>query len=208
MERRYVGSKGTSVRMSGDGDERKIEGYGAIFYDGSAGSEYELWQGVKERIMPGAFDRAIREGDDTRALFNHDANLVLGRTSAGTLALSVDQRGLKYEITPPKSRADVIEAIERGDVTGSSFGFRVTDEGWRMENDVEIREIRGVELFDVSPVTYPAYEGTSVGLRSDGKLDEAKSSRDKWLASQQQERRSVAGKQAVRLRMLEIEQGA
>lgn len=208
MERRYVGSKGTIVRMSGDGDERKIEGYGAIFYDGSAGSEYELWQGVKERIMPGAFDRAIREGDDTRALFNHDANLVLGRTSAGTLALSVDQRGLKYEITPPKSRADVIEAIERGDVTGSSFGFRVTDEGWRMENDVEIREIRGVELFDVSPVTYPAYEGTSVGLRSDGKLDEAKSSRDKWLASQQQERRSVAGKQAVRLRMLEIEQGA
>jgi len=206
MERRYVGSQGTSVRMIGENDTRKIEGYGAIFYDGSAGSEYELWFGVKERIMPGAFDRAIREGDDCRALFNHDANMVLGRTTAGTLALSVDQRGLKYEIDPPASRADVIEAIERGDVTGSSFGFMVTDEDWRMENGTEIREIRGVKLLDVSPVTYPAYEGTSTGLRSDGKLEEAKASRDKWLAAQQEQRSSNASRKAVRTRMIELEQ--
>lgn len=206
MERRYVGSQGTSVRMTGENEARKIEGYGAIFYDGSAGSEYELWRGVKERVMPGAFDRAIRDGDDTRALFNHDANLVLGRTTAGTLRLSVDAKGLKYEIDPPRSRADIIESIERGDVTGSSFGFLVTDEDWRMEEGIEIREIRGVKLMDVSPVTYPAYEGTSTGLRSDGKLDEAKASRDKWLAEQQEQRSGNVARKAIRVRMIELGQ--
>lgn len=206
MERRYVGSQGTSVRMTGDNEARKIEGYGAIFFDGSPGSEYELWRGVKERVMPGAFDRAIREGDDTRALFNHDSNLVLGRTTSGTLRLSVDAKGLKYEIDPPKSRADIIESIERGDVTGSSFGFIVTDEEWRKEDGQEIREIHGVQLMDVSPVTYPAYEGTSTGLRSDGKLDEAKASREKWLAEQREQRSSIAARKAARVRMIELEQ--
>ena len=95
---------------------------------------------------------------------------MLGRCSAGTLRLSIDDVGLRYEIDPPDTQSgrDCVTSIERGDMTGSSFGFNVTSQAWRDESvddeQYSIREITGVELFDVSPVTYPAYEGTSTGV--------------------------------------------
>lgn len=146
-----------------DGDKPIITGYGAVFYDGSEGTQYRFF-GFLERIMPGAFDRAVKD-DDVRGLFNHDPNEVLGRTKAGTMRLSVDSHGLRYEIDPPASAGKVIEAIRRRDVTGSSFGFEVLGEEFRKEDGETIREITEVRLFDTGPVTYPAYTGTEAEAR-------------------------------------------
>ena len=169
MERRYLhdGAPAVTVEARADGIGSTVVGYAAVYYDGTDGTEFRLWDDLIERVMPGAFDRALSEGDDVRALFNHDPNAVLGRTVAKTLALRSDDRGLRYEIASGETSIarDVTQHIRRGDVTGSSFAFRVTDQDFRRENDIDIREIRGVELFDVGPVTYPAYTATTTGLR-------------------------------------------
>jgi len=95
-------------------------------------------------------------------------NMLLGRVSAGTLTLASTAKGLGYEITPGETQvaADVMVHIERGDLSGSSFAFEVTDQEVRTENGIDIREIRGVKLYDVGPVTYPAYEATEADVRS------------------------------------------
>ena len=169
-ERRMIQMPVAKIEVRKDDDGKQtIKGYAAVFYDGSEGTEYKLWRGMKERIAPGAFDDVLAA--DVRALFNHDVNFVLGRTAAGTAKIFVDSRGLGFEITPPASRADVIEALERGDVTGSSFTFSVYGEGGKTsyteEGEYEIRTIEKVSaLLDVSPVTFPAYEGTDAYIRS------------------------------------------
>lgn len=169
LEYRYTpaGTVGIQLEEREDGQPGKISGYGAVFYDGSEGSQYRLWDDFVERIMPGAFDRAIREQHDTRSFFNHDANWILGRTTAGTLGLSIDSRGLRYEISPPDTSAgrDVRESVRRKDVTGSSFMFVAQGVAWRKEEGVTIREINDVDLWEVGPVVFPAYEGTSSELR-------------------------------------------
>ena len=165
QERRDIGGE---IRMETAEGKTTISGLGAAYYRADdPGTEYQLWDGAVERIMPGAFDRAIQEGDDVRGLFNHDPNLVLGRTKSGTMRLRTDGDGLRYEIdlADTSIARDVATHLERGGVTGSSFGFNVTSEEWRKEDGVQIREIHGVRLFDVSPVTYPAYEGTSSAVR-------------------------------------------
>jgi uncharacterized protein len=174
MERRNTRKP---IELRADGEARRIAGHAAVYYDGSAGTEFALWENTVERIMPGAFDRAARE-DDVRALFNHDPNQLLGRTTAKTLRLAVDSVGLAYEVDLPNTTLgrDLPELLKRGDVTGSSFGFIVRGETWRKEAGKQVREITDVQLFDVSPVTYPAYEGTDVGMRSAGGLDEARKS--------------------------------
>ncbi len=150
-----------------------IKGYAAVFYDGTPGTEFRLWKGMVERVLPGAFDKALKE-DDVRALFNHNPDAVLGRTEAKppTLRLSVDKRGLRYEIDVPDTQVarDLVVAIKRGDITGSSFGFSVRAEEFERpgENDPDkpvVRKIKDVQLFDVSPVTFPAYKATEVVAR-------------------------------------------
>ena len=179
MERRH-----TSQPISLADESRNITGLGAVYYDGSDGTQYRLWDNVYERILPGAFDRAIAE-DDVRGLFNHDSNMVLGRTSAGTMTLSSTRGGLKYVIRPADTTVarDVAEHISRGDVTGSSFAFRVTEENWRTEEpdteqEREIREIREVSLYDVGPVTFPAYSGSTAETNS-----EARSAYEAYIAT-------------------------
>jgi len=166
-----------AIRAHGEGDAAQpvIRGYGAVFYDESdpAGTQYDLFGDGEylERIMPGAFDRALEE-DDVRSLFNHDANIVLGRNTAGTLTLSVDATGLLYEATPPATqliRDQVVAPIERGDVDGSSFMFVVRTTAWREEQDVLIREIEEVELWETGPVTFPAYESTTSQIRANAR---------------------------------------
>lgn len=123
----------------------------------------------REKVQPGAFARAIKE-DDVRALFNHNPDLLLGRNKAGTLRLSEDEYGLAYEVDPDMEIShtrDVVRMMERGDVTQSSFGFFVRKQQWEEdEKGVVTRTIIEAELFDVSPVTYPAYTTTDVGVRS------------------------------------------
>jgi uncharacterized protein len=150
-----------------------IRGYAAVFYDASNpdGTQYDLWSDLIERVMPGAFDRAISEAHDARGLFNHDANWLLGRVSSGTVRLSVDATGLAYEIDVNESDPQwqsVSAKIDRGDITGSSFGFMVRKATWIEEKDADgstiyYRQIEDVDLYDVSPVTWPAYTGTSAG---------------------------------------------
>lgn len=151
-----------------------IVGYASVFYSpGDPGTAYRMWDDIEERIMPGAFDRALKEGDDVRGLFNHDASQVLGRTKSGTVRLSVDAKGLRYEIEPPDTQAgrDVVKLIERGDVSASSFGFIPEVTTYREEkregesSSLYVIERNAVRLFDVSPVTFPAYEGTEAATR-------------------------------------------
>ena len=139
-----------------------IEGYFAVY-----GSKYWLWDEAYETIEPGAFDGQT-EGD-VRALINHDTGLVLGRTTAGTLELRTDEKGLwgRIHINPNDQDAmNCYERVKRGDVSQCSFGFDIT------EQDVEYAEgqptawkIKAVKLYEVSVVTFPAYEDTSVEAR-------------------------------------------
>jgi len=146
-----------------DGDKPKITGHAAVFNKLS-----ENLGGFRERIAPGAFEKTI-EKSDVRALINHDSNLVLGRNKSGTLRLEEDKRGLAIEIDPPDTSyaRDLIESLKRGDIDQMSFGFVATKDSWEhVEGKESIRTLLEVELFDVSPVTYPAYPQTDVKVRS------------------------------------------
>jgi HK97 family phage prohead protease len=150
--------------------------------------------GFREEILPGAFDKILgrqRNKADVVALFNHDSNIVLGRTSSGTLELSSDDKGLRYVVTPPASRTDIMELIARRDVRGSSFAFTVdrkTGERFRQTDDGKtIRQIREVSgLYDVGPVLTPAYPASSATV--------AMRSYEAWLAEQQEQPAEVAAR--------------
>lgn len=148
---------------SDEGRPPKLVGYAAVFNSLSD----ELGR-FREQIRPGAFANSIKTSD-IRALWNHNPDYVLGRNRAGTLSLAEDEKGLKIEITPPDTTwaRDLMESIRRGDVDQMSFGFRTKMDEWdeRDEKNV-IRTLLEVELFDVSPVTYPAYPATNIGVRS------------------------------------------
>ena len=163
MDYRVFPNQQMSIRA--EGDAKKIVGHAAVF---NTPTEIGWWI---EEIAPGAFANSITK-DDVRALFNHDPNFVLGRNKSGTLALSEDDKGLVYEITPPDTQIarDLLVSIERGDISGSSFGWYTKKQEWSEEEKGGVtiirRRILEAELFDVSPVTYPAYEETDVSLRS------------------------------------------
>ncbi len=148
-----------------------VRGYGAVFWDvTNPGTQYQLWANCFERIRPGAFDRALAEAQDVRGLFNHDDEWVLGRVSSGTLRLSVDSIGLAYEIdesTTDPHWLSVSSMVDRGDVDGSSFSFMPASVTWEQQETeggiIEVRWINDVDLFDVGPVTFPAYESATSG---------------------------------------------
>lgn len=157
----------TDVEVRADGDKpRTLTGYAAVFDRLSV----DLG-GFREKIQRGAFAKTLKEGD-IRALFNHDANFVLGRTKNNTLSLMEDERGLRVSIRPPTTTwaNDVVQSIERKDIDQMSFGFRVTrDSGEKVDVDEHgtiIRTLVEVHLIDVSPVTFPAYPQTKVSARS------------------------------------------
>lgn len=195
IERRYLPSRA-------EASEAGIHGLAAVFYrEEDSGTEYRLWENAVERIMPGAFDRAVQD-DDVRALFNHDPSQILGRTKAGTLRLSVDEQGLRYDVEPSEIRMyqDVLNMLKRGDIDGSSFSFVVTRETWLKEGDKEIRQVEDLELYDVGPVTYPAYAATQAWARAE---DFARRSHDLWVEhierqKEQIRRERVAMEKALR----------
>lgn len=164
--------------------EQRADGRAAIIGYAAVYSRLSLdLGGFREEILPGAFDKILsrqRGRQDVVALFNHDSNIVLGRTSSGTLELSSDDKGLRYVVSPPVSRADVLELIQRRDVRGSSFAFTVdkSGEGFRQGDDGKaVRQIREVSgLYDVGPVLVPAYPSTSASV--------AMRSYEAWMASQ------------------------
>lgn len=139
-----------------------IEGYFAVF-----GGQYWLWENACETIEQGAFDGQTTE--DVRALVNHDSTLVLGRTTVGTLVLKQNEQGLwgRIEINQADQDAmNLYERVKRGDVSQCSFGFDILDEYTEQkENGVTVWHIRKVKLYEVSVVTFPAYESTAVQAR-------------------------------------------
>jgi hypothetical protein len=160
-------AKGAEVRaIEDDAGKPRIQGYAALFNTLSQ----PLGMGFRERIRPGAFAKTIKEAD-VRALFNHDPNHVLGRNAAGTLQLKEDKDGLFFDVQPPDEPwvRSLIASIKRGDISQASFAFQTVRAEWINEEDATketIRELIEVRLFDVSPVTYPAYLDTVVQARN------------------------------------------
>lgn len=160
-EERVFQLQGLEIRANDDGPI--ISGHAAVFNQLS-----EPMFGFRERIMPGAFKKTLKEAD-VRALFNHDANFVLGRNRAKTLTLAEDLEGLAVQIQPPATTwaQDLLVTMQRGDVDQMSFGFRAIKDKWLTEDDnTQIRELHEVQLFDVSVVTFPAYPQTDAAVRA------------------------------------------
>lgn len=217
MERRYLPNEECPVSLERRDDAPpKIVGRAAVFYDGTPDTEYTLYDAVMdgdrvmcpalvERINPKAFNKALNDKHDVRALFNHDPNMVLGRTSSRTLTITKTLRGLDYEVEPGKTTVanDVREHISRGDVTGSSFGFSVRDQKFYCDEarGVDVREILSVDLYDVGPVTFPAYSATSTGVRADVNLGECRSAYDSWRTEIAEQRDAA---KAAEVRMAEL----
>ncbi|MGB6868921.1 MAG: HK97 family phage prohead protease [Acidobacteriaceae bacterium] len=171
-ELRYLGNNDARFELRETSNGATITGYAALF----APSQTDMGS-YSEVVAPTAFDAALKSGADVRALFNHDPNHVIGRTKAGTLRLSKDSRGLIYQADIPRTTwaQDLAETMRRGDVDQSSYGFFVPEDGedWEMGQDgIVVRTLRNVNLFDVSPVTFPANPNTISKLRAqfpDGK---------------------------------------
>lgn len=146
-----------------------LVGYAAVFFrEDDPATQYELRPGLVERIERGAFARAIVEGHDVRALFNHDANQVLGRVP-DTLSLVEDAIGLRYTIVLPDTQLgrDLAALVARGDITGSSFSFMVrAKRDDKLVDGTRVWTLLDVDLYDVGPVTFPAYEATTAETRA------------------------------------------
>lgn len=193
VERRFV--RGLEVREAqpDSGSIGTITGYAAVFNERSL----DLG-GFTEVVLPGTFAESLKRGDDVRGLVGHDARLIIGRRSAKTLRVEEDERGLRYEIDLPDTAAgrDLLASVKRGDIDGSSFGFRTIKDDWkRLDDGLYVRELHQVDLFDVGPATFPAYTGTSAearelaaGLLAEARrragLDEkSKAKRDRMVAA-------------------------
>lgn len=169
---RQVRSAPTTFSARSDSDEGPvIEGYFAVF-----NSDYEIWPGATEQVAPDAFNNCLDL--DVRALCDHMTNLVLGRTSAGTLELRVDEKGLwgKIKINEQDSDAmNLYARVQRGDVSQCSFGFDILDEEYIDNRDGSCTWVlHDVYLWEVSVVTFPAYAETSVEARKKDREAELK----------------------------------
>jgi len=147
-------------QATADADDRLIRGYAVVFNVLS-----QDLGGFRERILPEAVNRSLK--GDVRALVDHDTAKVLGRTTAGTLTLRKDSKGLQATIEPDLEISyanDIMRAVARGDVSGMSFGFRVIDDNWHMEDGEPVREISDLELMEITIATFPAYLQTDVNV--------------------------------------------
>ena len=150
---------------SEEGDKMAVEGYAIVF-----NSESRDLGGFTEIVAPNALDGALESNTDVLALYGHDYQNVLGRQSAGTLKLSKDERGIKFNLDLPNTQLgrDVYTLVERGDLKGNSFGFTVNRDNW--DKDKSGKVVRTIEevkdLFEISIVSLPAYEATELTMRS------------------------------------------
>lgn len=156
-EKRSIAYSNLEVRAENDG--KTLVGYAAVF---DSPSEPLPWT---EFVKRGAFAKTLNDGADVRLLIDHEG-IPLARTKSGTLALEEDDRGLRVEAELDPSNPDaarVISAMRRGDMSQMSFAFRTIKDSW--SPDRSSRELREVQLYDVSVVTFPAYEQTVAELR-------------------------------------------
>lgn len=177
MNKRMVQSAPTNFKVREDGEDIFIEGYFAVF-----NTRYEMWEGAAETVLKGAFADTL--GEDIRALINHNTDFVLGRTTAGTLELSEDETGLFGRIKINKNDTDAMNLyarVQRGDVNQCSFGFDIVDETYKTDAQGNVLwELRKVKLYEVSVVTFPAYEDTIVQARKDDFANIQKRKTELW----------------------------
>ena len=176
---RVMRTASTQFNTRDDNGKLAIEGYFAVF-----DSVYEIAPGMTESIAQGAFDNTL--SGDIRALINHDTTLVLGRTKAGTLQLRTDSHGLwgHIDINPNDTDAmNLYNRVLRGDVDQCSFGFDILNEETDYREDGSIHwTIKEVELYEVSPCTFPAYAETSIAARSKQRDEIMKRRNEAWKA--------------------------
>ena len=177
MEHRYIPLERMETRADENG-ELYLEGYFAVF-----NAVYELWPGATESIAPGAFDDSV--SDDVRALYNHNIDIVLGRTSAGTMEIRQDSHGLWGRVKINRDDSDAMNAyarIQRGDITGCSFGFDIAaqETDYRDDGTVHWTITRVSPLYEISPCTFPAYADTSVTARRRDFDEIQRRRREKW----------------------------
>lgn len=179
-ERRDLALATAGLRLRAADDDRPVRGFGghaAVFSQRTAIGNPLTW-GFFEEIAPGAFTKTLTEGD-ARMLVDHDTRLVVSRVSAGSLRLAQDQVGLAVDAdldTRLSYVGDLVVNLDLRNITGMSFGFRTVKDDWETvsvqtsegDMEAELRIIREVQLFEVSAVTFPAYEGTDAALRSVG----------------------------------------
>lgn len=174
---RQLRTVGTKFETREDGENLSIEGYFAVF-----NSIYEIAPGMSESIAPGAFSKTL--SGDIRALINHDTTLVLGRTKANTLQLREDNHGLwgHIDVNPNDTDAmNLYERVKRGDVDQCSFGFDILSEETDFRDDGLVHwTIKEVELYEVSPCTFPAYEETNISARAKEREDLLKRKNEAW----------------------------
>ena len=178
MEKRYINMHEVQTRSASD--EMIVEGYFAVFNE-----NYQVWADATESIAPGAFADSIN--GDIRALYNHNDDQILGRTSAGTLELREDEKGLwgQIKINPKDTEAvNVYERIARGDITGCSFGFDIEQERTDILSDGSVHWtiLKVNPLYEVSPCVFPAYEQTSIASRGKELKQIRKREVDAWKA--------------------------
>lgn len=165
VEKRELLNEGIEIRESEDGT-KTVSGY-AVKWEKKS-QTLGVWYRFKEQFKKGAFIETLSD-DDQRALWSHDTSQVLGRTKNGTLRLSEDDIGLRFELDLPNTTLgkDVYETIKRGDVDGVSFGFKMVKEEWDESNpDNIIRSVTKAKLLEISPVAFPAYPDSTVSARN------------------------------------------
>lgn len=180
MERRMVEMSGMKKREAEDG-KIYLEGYFARFNE-----PYQVFPDWVETIRQGAFKNYLESGRDVKILWNHNPDIVLGSTAAGTAELAENDKGLYGTVEINRSDTDAMNAyarVLRGDVSGCSFGFDVKEFDERIDNDGVYRtELIEIEpLYEVSPCTFPAYESTNIDARSKERMDHFRKQRlEQW----------------------------
>lgn len=160
-----------------ENENKYIQGYFIVF-----NTNYNICNGISESIDPDAFNNTLK--DDVRCLWNHNPDLILGRTLANTLTLSVDSHGVygRCLVNPNDQAAiDAYARIQRKDVTGASFGFDIIREDTEIREDNSVHyTIREVKLYEISPCIFPAYESTSIEARQKDAENVIKRKAEKW----------------------------
>lgn len=179
MEQRFLKMHEITTREDMNSDELFIEGYFSVFNE-----IYEVWDGATESIRPGAFDESVN--DDVRALYNHNTDVILGRTTNGTLELKQDTKGLwgRIKLNGKDSEAvNVYQRIARGDITGCSFGFDIEKEERTINEDgsVHYEIVKVKPLYEVSPCVFPAYEATRIDARGKDIANIQQRKHDLWV---------------------------
>lgn len=195
MEQRIMKMKNAKIRE--DGGKRYLEGYFAVFEE-----PYQVWDGWIETIERGAFARYLASGEDTKVLWNHDSNIVLGSTGNGTAVLREDETGLFGTVEINENDSEAVSAyarVARGDVDGCSFGFDIgrQDEWWDEEGIYHTKITEVDPLFEVSPCTFPAYKATSISARAKDSLEDA---RKRYEQAQKQKRNEWRDNMKTRLK--------